>query len=354
VAIVVDHIAHERVTVPLREVFRTAIRETDTIDAIRIEVRAGTLEGIGYATATPAITGDTLESIEAHINGVGADLLLGAPIGTVEEVVNALTALNKLTALSPSGTAGLDLALNDLLFRDRSAAQTTSHLVTTSVTISAGSAEAMTATAQRRVAAGFTVIKAKLGLDPDSDLGRLIAIARAIEAAAAQAGTAVELWVDANQGWTAEHAVSTVDRAIGLGVDIARLEQPTKRHDIAGLAEVRTRLGRLGITVAVVADEAAATLDEITEIGERGAADIVNVKLMKFGGLTGSRAAIQEIRRHHMGVLIGSMMEHPHSVAAAVSLATEQVETVHDLDAGWWASDTAPLLYSNGTVCVAT
>jgi L-alanine-DL-glutamate epimerase-like enolase superfamily enzyme len=53
-----------------------------------------------------------------------------------------------------------------------------------------------------------------------------------------------------------------------------------------------------------------------------------------------------------LGVLVGSMMEHPHSVAAAVRLAAEQPEPVHDLDAGWWAADTTPLTYEDGVVRV--
>jgi L-Ala-D/L-Glu epimerase len=357
---VIDRVSHEPVTIALRETFRTAIRETDTVEAIRIEIGAGSLQGVGYATATPAITGDTPESIQAHVEGPGADLLLGAPISTIDQVISALSNLHGLVGRSPSGTAGLDLAMHDLLFRQRSFAPEMTEVlrssaqgsVRTSVTISAGSLTEMVATARSRVAAGFTVVKAKLGLDPSGDLARLIAIAQALDAASSAAGSNVELWIDANQGWSVEQAIATVDRALGMGITIARLEQPTKRADIAGLATVRHRLRQMGIHVPVVADEAAATMSDIAEIAERGAADIVNVKLMKFGGLTGGRLAIAEIRRHGMGVLIGSMMEHPYSVAAAVDLAAEQIETVHDLDAGWWATDQTPLIYENGTVKV--
>jgi hypothetical protein len=65
------------------------------------------------------------------------------------------------------------------------------------------------------------------------------------------------------------------------------------------------------------------------------------------------------------------MMEHPHSVAAAVRFASSLNQlpvfsvpaisepaiatlpfSVHDLDAAWWAKDTSPLVYADGIVSV--
>jgi L-Ala-D/L-Glu epimerase len=155
------------------------------------------------------------------------------------------------------------------------------------------------------------------------------------------------LWVDANQGWSVEQTLSIMERAEQAGVVVERLEQPTPAADIAALHTIRHR-----ISMPVVADESARTLADIDRIGEMEAADMVNVKFMKFGGFAGSEEAVRRARFYGMGVLVGSMMEHPHSVAAAVRFAAALPEPVHDLDAGWWARNTEPLTYAQGVVTV--
>jgi L-Ala-D/L-Glu epimerase len=332
-------LTHLRETILLRETFRTAIRETDRVDALRIEVVLDNSEkGFGYSTATPAITGDTLESMESFLESTMKPVLVGS---SFESVAAVFEAVSTHILSSPSGTAGVDLALHDLETRR---ATNDGAQVITSVTISAGSCEQMVATAQRRLALGFRVIKCKLGVDPDGDADRLIAVARTI----ADINPSVQLWVDANQGWTVDQTLRIVETATKAGVILNRLEQPTAAQDIEELATIRKQ-----ISIPLVADESAKTIEDIDRIASLGAADVINVKFMKFGGQTGAAVAVARAYEHGMGVLLGSMMEHPHSVAAAVRFAATLKEPIHDLDAGWWAMDTDPLKYADGYVSIA-
>jgi L-Ala-D/L-Glu epimerase len=338
---------HEREQILLREVFRTAIRETDRVDALRVTVTLDSgMSGRGYATATPLITGDTLESMETFLDDVGSACVLGRSLDP--ETFRLVCALTKQ---SPSGTAGLDLALHDLVLRGAAVGSvgvgfvSAAASVRSSVTVSAGSKEEMVATVERRLALGFRTIKLKLGVDPDGDANRLIGAYRCI----AERGVDVALWVDANQGWSIDQTLRIIDDALAAGVELQRLEQPTPAEDIDALAHIKARVPML-----LVADESAKTIADIDRIASAGAADIVNVKFMKFGGRTGSELAVARIRQHGLGVLLGSMMEHPHSVAAAVRFAATLSEDVHDLDAGWWASDTSPLTYRDGVVSVGS
>ncbi len=455
----VDRLIHSRVEIPLHETFRTAIRETDSISSIRVEIHAGDRVGVGYATATPAITGDSLEAIESHLDQVvspylfGRDIVSGQEGGTVSGQVDGEIAgrlegktSGKLsgridarpyvlgaqsnavfgipdrdyedwTRQCSSGTAGVDLALHNLVFgASRSLGSEHANLVT-SVTIGAGSIGDMVATAHRRVAAGFRVIKAKLGADPEHDAQRLIALAEALGATGSPEANvrlehpghlergehlehfvtrlspdnrhspirrgeenpigrrlvfgpdhpdhrdpgklgSVQLWIDANQGWTVAQALQIFDSALDANVMLDLFEQPTPAADLHGLREVRLgvqeRCLARGIKpIPVVADESARTLADVDRIIAAGAADAINVKFMKFGGLTGSGIAVAKARAAGLGVLIGSMMEHPHSVAAAVRFAS-LLGGVHDLDAGWWAKDTWPLTYVDGYVSIAS
>jgi L-Ala-D/L-Glu epimerase len=431
----IDSLHCSRVEIALHETFRTAIRETDSISALRVVVAAGDKVGVGYATATPAITGDTVEGIESLINDVVAPYVVGRDLVETPTYVlgaqsSALFGIDDRdyalwTKQCSSGMAGVDLALHDLAFGslDHMRSGSRASLVT-SVTIGAGSIEDMVATAHRRVAAGFRVIKAKLGADPANDARRLIALAQALGAirrnGAGGASGGVQFWVDANQGWTVTQALEVFDAALDANVVLGVFEQPTPAADIDGLREVRLgvqqRCAACGVAVVpVVADESARTLADVDRIIESGAADAINVKFMKFGGPTGSGIAVAKARTAGLGVLVGSMMEHPHSVAAAVRFAsslssmssmssTSELEslagteslagiesewswvpnparrleedplvgleakrrwglpdqawgpaafTVHDLDAAWWAKDTSPLVYADGIVSVA-
>ncbi len=336
---------HQRESIRLRETFKTAIRETDRVDALRIEIALDTGEvGLGYATATPAITGDTLESMEAFLDSTMNPAVIGR---TFPSTAAAFELISAHTSVSPSGTAGVDLALQHLVLQgvfDGQIANAGFTKVQTSVTISAGTKDEMVATAMRRLSLGFHVIKCKLGAEPDGDADRLIAVARAI----ADIDPTVLLWVDANQGWTTAQTLRIVELAERAEVVLDRLEQPTVAHDIEALAAIRSE-----ISMPLVADESAKTLADIDRIAAHGAADVINVKFMKFGGQTGSAVAVARAYELGMGVLLGSMMEHPHSVAAAVRFAATLKEPIHDLDAGWWAMNTSPLIYADGFVSLA-
>lgn len=72
----------------------------------------------------------------------------------------------------------------------------------------------------------------------------------------------------------------------------------------------------------------------------RGAADLVNIKLAKCGGLATARAMLRLAAAHGVGTIVGSMMEGPIGVGAAASLVAAVGTTyTSDLDAAWWIRD---------------
>jgi L-Ala-D/L-Glu epimerase len=192
------------------------------------------------------------------------------------------------------------------------------------------------------------VVKIKLGVDPQGDLARLTSVFRAIEGRA-------RLWVDANQGWTMDQTLRLMDRALADGVAPEMLEQPVARDAIDDLGAIARR-----IPIPVIADESARSVGDIGRIAIAGGVSGVNIKLMKFGGPTGARSAVEAARQHGLSVLVGSMMEHPKSVAAAVRFAAslpvppgdDAPDAVHDLDAAWWMTDPSPCRYWLGRVHV--
>ncbi len=337
----ISTIETERVTFTLRERFRTAVRQTDTVEALRVIVGAsdGAI-GVGYGTATPAITGDTLDRMEVHIRSRIEPLILGRFVDDAA----LFSDLAKLTHLSPSATAAVDMAAYDLHHQyatGEAAITAASSSVKTSVTVSADSAEAMVSSAVERIRAGFSVLKLKLGVDPDGDVDRL---RRVTDAASGRA----EIWVDANQGWTKLQALHFMEEAARAGVAPGMLEQPVAASAFDDLAEIAAN-----VSIPVTADESAKTLDDIRRIADNGSVRAVNIKLMKFGGMTGAQQAGALAASLGLDVLVGSMMEHPASLACAVRFAASLFpHAVHDLDAAWWMADPSPCSYSNGRVYV--
>jgi L-alanine-DL-glutamate epimerase-like enolase superfamily enzyme len=214
--------------------------------------------------------------------------------------------------------------------------------VPTDVTLAAGEPDALGNAAKMRIAEGFQVIKVKVGTDPAGDLGRIKAVCQAI-------GSGARIRLDANQGWTAREAISIINGISAAGLPIELVEQPVAAKDLDGLARVSQH-----VDIPIMADESVFGLRDLVEVIQRQAADLVNVKLAKCGGLSVARTLLALAESHGLGTCVGSMMEGPIGVGAAASLvAANPTSAVSDLDAAWWLSESpvhGGLKYANGTV----
>lgn len=119
------------------------------------------------------------------------------------------------------------------------------------------------------------------------------------------------------------------------GLDVELVEQPVPRWDLDGLAWVSDR-----VDVPILADEAVFGVRDLVEVIRRRAADLVNVKLAKCGGLHPARTLLDLATAHGLGTVVGSMMESGIGIGAAASLvAAYGTSAVSDLDAAWWLAD---------------
>jgi L-alanine-DL-glutamate epimerase-like enolase superfamily enzyme len=93
-----------------------------------------------------------------------------------------------------------------------------------------------------------------------------------------------------------------------------------------------------------MADESVFTADDVRRIADARAADLVNVKLLKCGGLHPARALVGACADTGLGLLVGCMLEPEEGVAAAAALASvaSAGPLAHDLDAPWWLGVATP------------
>ncbi|GAB3808576.1 hypothetical protein GCM10028798_34740 [Humibacter antri] len=211
--------------------------------------------------------------------------------------------------------------------------------VRTDMTLSAASnadgIRSMAETALRHRDAGFGTLKLKVGAGADD-----VAAMRAVRDAV---GPDVTLRADANQGWSPERAVSVIQAWEDAGLAVELVEQPVHRDDLEGLAFVTAH-----VDTPVLADESVWTTRDAREVIARRAADMVNIKLAKTGGIREALAVLDLAERAGMSAIVGCMMESHVGIAAASAVAAtidarSGSATAHDLDAGLWLSE-APVL----------
>jgi hypothetical protein len=111
------------------------------------------------------------------------------------------------------------------------------------------------------------------------------------------------------------------------GVKLDIVEQPVKSWDIAGMQYVTER-----IDTPVVADESVTSITGVAEIIQRRAADIINIKLMKTGGLTDAVRIADLAATYGVECMIGCMLEGAISVAAAAHLAVARADVITRVD----------------------
>ena len=309
--------------VPLKTPFKTALRTIDTVEDIVVTVHTDTGHvGYGEAPATAVITGDTHGSIVEAIRKYIAPRVIGQEIANLNRITQLIqSALEKNT----SAKAAVEIAVYDLFGQLYKAPLYKllgggDPVITTDITISVDYIDKMVADSVAAVERGFETLKVKVGKDIGVDLERIKAIYAAVE------GRAL-LRLDANQGWTAKEAVFALQSLEDSGVRLELVEQPVKAHDLAGLKYVTER-----VHTPIMADESVFGPAEVIDLIRMRAADIINIKLMKTGGLSRAIQIADIAEIHGVECMIGCMIESSISVAAAVHLAVAKSSVITKVD----------------------
>lgn len=309
---------------PLRTPFKTAVRSVNVLTdvIVRIETDSG-IVGWGSAPPTAKVTGETVGSITGAINEVIAPQLLGSDCGDLEA---SLDILDGVLLHNTSAKAAVDIALHDIWGKSlglpvwRLLGGAGKNIIS-DVTISINNPEIMAEDAFAAVKRGFSIIKIKVGGNISLDFKRLSEIFNIV-------GHDVKVRLDANQGWKPNEAVRILNEMAATGFDIELVEQPVKSADIDGLRFVTARS-----PFPIVADESCQNFKDAIDIMRIHAADMVNIKLMKCGGVRGARQIISAAKAFGSEVMVGAMLEGKVSAAAAAHIASSfNCVTSVDLD----------------------
>lgn len=320
----IQDIQSGRISLPLRHPFKTALRTVDAIEDVVVRVVSDTGEvGYGEAPPTAVITGDTIGSIECAIRDFIRPALLGME---VEDLDGIMGRLHSCIQKNTSAKAAVDMAVYDLygkrfgapLYQLLGGARKSFE---TDITISVNPIEEMVRDSLEAVERGYRILKVKVGKEGAKDVERIAAVREAV-------GPQIRIRVDANQGWTAKEAVPIISAMEDRGLDIELVEQPVNAHDLAGMKYITGR-----VATPILADESVFSPLDALNIIQEGAADLINIKLMKTGGIWPALKLCAVAELHGVECMVGCMLESKLAVSAGAHLCCGRgIITRADLD----------------------
>lgn len=243
---------------------------------VRITTDTG-LTGLGEASELPFFTGETAETMKVLVENNLAPVLIGKPIYALRDIHHTMgTVLGHATGAK----SAIDLALWDIQGKRLKSpvyellGGVNNRPVRVAYVLGDESPRDMSQLAKDMVSRGFDTIKIKIGSDYRKDIEAISWIRQVV-------GTGVHLRIDANQGYNVKTAIQVINEISQYDIDY--IEQPVPGWDIDGLRQVR-----LASSIPIMADESAHTLNDVYQLAKKEAIDLVGIKLIKCGGISGA------------------------------------------------------------------
>lgn len=308
--IIIKKITVQKLSVRLKEPFIISLGAIYNADNVVVVIE--TDNGItGWGECSPFMT----------INGESADtgIIVGDYFKKIWLGKNALEIEHRINELDTviygnnSIKSAFDMALYDIAAQHNCQplyqflGGKKSKNIYTDYTVSISEPEKMAADALKIKAAGFTVIKVKIGKDGNKDVERIKAIREAV-------GYEIPMRIDANQGWGFEEAVKTLKALEPF--NIQHCEEPLSRWAFMQLPELRKQS-----PIPIMSDETCCDHNDVKRLIDLQACDRINIKLGKSGGIFKALKMIRLAEAAKMPIQIGAFMESRIGMTAFAHLA---------------------------------
>lgn len=325
---VIREFRFEPLDLPLRAPFGISGGSQEVAHNVLVTVTlADGTRGFGEAAPLPAYNGENQAGALAAL-AAAPGVAVGADAAAWRELAVDFRAL--AGHASGSAQCAFEMALLDAWARSKGlplwkvfgGADTA---IETDMTVTTGTVEQAIADARDIRARGVRVIKVKIGgaPGPAHDLDRLAAI-RAVAPDA-------PLILDGNAGLTRAEAAQFAAGLRERDIVPVLLEQWLPKDDLVGLRELHETTGW-----TVAADESVVTPMDALRVAHAGAAQVINIKLMKAGILAALDIAAVA-RRSGLELMIGGNVESVLAMTVSACFAAGHGGFRHaDLDTPWF------------------
>lgn len=311
-----------KLSIPLKQPFVISLGPQYDADNVIVVINTNTgIKGWGECSPYMSINGESMDTCFI----VGQDLakaLKGKDPLQIEDCINAM---ERIITRNESIKSAFDMALYDIAAQHaglplyKFLGGEKNKRISTDMTVGLGSPEKMAAEAVEYKAAGFPSIKVKLGTTTEEDVARIKAIREAI-------GNELPLRIDANQGWSVETAITTLQALKEFGIE--HCEEPIARWNFMALPEVRKNS-----PIKIMSDESCFDEHDAERLAKLNACDYFNVKLGKSGGIYHALKIVEVAKAHNLKLQVGCFMESRLAITALVHVAYSSNLIVHyDLD----------------------
>lgn len=280
------------------------------------------LYGVGECCPYRSIHGETQMGTVAFAKDLAQALIGEDPTDIVKHVAT----MNRMIVGNASVKCAFDMALYDLsaklaempLYKFLHGSK--DKVIITDNTVSLLDAASMVKKANDFVEKGFKILKLKLGQRPAvKDIERVRAIRKSV-------GNDITIRIDANQGWNyveAKKALFAMEEC-----DIEHCEEPIHANNL--LNQIRLNAES---PIAIMADESVFNHQDALRIVSSNAADLINIKLGKAGGICNAMKIASIAEAADMYCQVGSFSESRLGITALVHFDLAWPNIIyHDLD----------------------
>lgn len=269
----ITKISYERLDLKLSEPYTIAYEVISKTTNFILKVETdGAIVGYGCGAPDKMVTGEHPAEVEEAINRVITPYLLGKNPFTYALI---LMELKTILGKKSSSLTMVDMALHDLMSKKADVPLYQflggyRNSIPTSITIGILPVDDTLRQADNFVRQGFSILKVKGGRSLLEDIEKMTRLHERYPQIAFR--------FDGNQGYSVVDSVAFVKATAHIGIEI--FEQPTKLEKEERLGQVTDQ-----VDIPVMADESIKTLRDVFRLAQNERIDMVNIKLMKVGGI---------------------------------------------------------------------
>ncbi len=297
--------------IPWKHAFTIATASYTTQPYVIVKLHTD-IDVTGYGEACPCyeFTGETTGTVTSILKERIFPAIRDEDPFNIETITNKM---DEATVGNASAKGAVDMAVYDILGKvlNQPVYNILGGCVRDKVLYMGGASittvEETVETCVRDVAKGIQELKIKVGEDPAKDAEKIQRVREAV-------GPDVQIRVDANQGWRTPHraikAIRLMDKC-----DLQLVEQPILAWNLKGLSRIRKM-----VDVPIMLDESVHTSKDAVKAIEAEACDIINIKLMKSGGIFEALKINAVAEASGIECFVGGMGETSIGQAAALHL----------------------------------